>query len=300
MNAGVAANVAFALALASGLSWGVADYFGGVLARRCGALVLALSSQALSGVLLFALVATLDSDPRPQALAWGAAGGVAGGIGLLAFYRALAIGPMSVVAPVSACAVAMPIAWGLVRGETPGAVALAGIALAVTGIVLVSRPADEDETVTGEHVRVGGPAIALALGAAVCFGTFFIALDGGSAGGSDQPLWTVAAARVGSLAALATVSIAALAARRRPLAGARPARALLVGIATVGVLDVLANTLFAFASTGGELAVVAVLGALYPAATVLLARVLLRERLSAAQNLGVALALAGVALMAAG
>jgi drug/metabolite transporter (DMT)-like permease len=136
--------------------------------------------------------------------------------------------------------------------------------------------------------------LAMALGAALGFGLFYVFVDAGTATPGASPLWVIAGARTSSLLVLAGIAVAG----RRSQA-AWPGRRI-VPVALVGIADTAANLLFALAATGGNLAVVGVLGSLYPVATVLLARWLLRERLSGGQHAGVALALTGVGLLAAG
>jgi drug/metabolite transporter (DMT)-like permease len=273
------------LGLGSGLCWGAADFLGGLQSRRIPALMAALWSQ-IAGALALALVVLLSGQTTtPEAVAWGAAAGVFGGLGLLCFYRGLAIGPMSVVAPVAACGAGVPVVVAFALGDVPGVIAMVGIAAALAGIVLVSLPS------RGETADPRA-ALTVALGAAVSFGLFFVFLDrGASAGG--PPLWVVAGARVGSLALLGLVVLVG----RQPVTW--PGRRI-GALALVGLVDTTANVLFTYAAASGNLGVVSVLGSLYPVATVLLARIVLAERLNRPQAAGVAVALTGVALMAAG
>jgi drug/metabolite transporter (DMT)-like permease len=324
-------NLGVPLGLSSGLCWGAADFFGGIQSRRLPALTVALWSQAAGALALAVALVVLGvegSRPVPAAVAWGLAGGVGSGLALALFYRGLAEGTMSVVAPVSACGAVVPVAAALLRGERPGALAGVGVLAAVTGVVLVSRPrpptrdGDPADDGTGDAVPgpkhrpdagdsmedgrgdVAGPArpgrvLAMALGSAVGFGLFYVFVDAGTAsmagttGSRSSPLWVIAGARASSLVML---SMIALVGRRSALRwpGRRIAPVALVGIGDTG-----ANLLFAYAATTGNLAVVGVLGSLYPVATVVLARWLLGERLSGGQNAGVVLALAGVGLLAA-
>jgi drug/metabolite transporter (DMT)-like permease len=278
-----------ALGLGSGLCWGAADFFGGLQSRRLAALAVVLWSQVAGALLLAAALALQGEPPTAAALAWGFAAGAAGGSALLLFYRGLAEGAMSVVAPVAACGALVPVVAAAVRGELPSAPALLGIAAAVTGVVLVSRAPDPGQHPGGRPGRV----LALALSAALGFGLYLVLVDAGTATPGASPLWVVAGGRTGSLLLLSAI---ALTGRSRAGWPGRRAGA----VALVGIADTSANLLFALAATSGNLAVVGVLGSLYPVATVLLARVLLRERLSTAQNAGVVLALTGVGLLAAG
>jgi drug/metabolite transporter (DMT)-like permease len=325
-------NLGVPLGLSSGLCWGAADFFGGIQSRRLPALTVAFWSQAAGALALAAaLVVLAIGGGRPVAagVAWGVVAGVGSGLALVLFYRGLAEGTMSVVAPVSACGAVVPVAAALLTGDRPGALAGAGVLAAITGVVLVSRPrphrpargghphhTGNPPDPGGEHAerpeRPGAPGrsgrvVAMALGAALGFGLFYVFVDAGTAaaagagatgvagtGGSrSSPLWVIAGARASSLLML---SMLALVARRSAMRW--PGRR--IGpVALVGVGDTGANLLFAFAATTGNLAVVGVLGSLYPVATVVLARWLLGERLSGGQNAGVVLALTGVGLLAA-
>jgi drug/metabolite transporter (DMT)-like permease len=184
----------------------------------------------------------------------------------------------------------LPVAVALARGKLPSPVASLGIAAALSGVVLVSRSSSGPTPHPGGRPRL---VLMLALGAALGFGLFFVFVAAGSTGGGRSPFWTVAGARGGSLVTL--VLIAAAQRRRLAWPGRRIAALIAVGVADTG-----ANVLYAYATLHGNLGVVGVLGSLYPVATVLLARFLLRERLSAGQSAGVVLALTGVALLAAG
>jgi drug/metabolite transporter (DMT)-like permease len=279
-----------ALGLGSGLCWGAADFFGGLQSRRLAALRVVLWSQVAGALVLAAVLAVRGAPPTPPALAWGFAAGAAGGSALLLFYRGLAEGAMSVVAPVAACGALVPVVAAAVRGELPSVPAWLGIVAAVAGVVLVSRAPDPGQHPGGRPERV----LALALGAALGFGLYLVFVDAGTATPGASPLWVVAGGRASSLLLLSAIALTV--GRSRAAWPGRRAGA----VALVGVADTTANLLFALAATTGNLAVVGVLGSLYPVATVLLARLLLRERLSAGQNAGVVLALAGVGLLAAG
>jgi drug/metabolite transporter (DMT)-like permease len=279
--------LAAVLALSSSLLWGTADFAGGLLTRRRGVLAVLLVSQAGAvAVALVLLAASGGPGPRTAGVAWGLGSGLLGIVALAAFYRGLAIGTMSIVAPVSATGAAVPVAVGVLRGERPGAVQLAGIALALVGIVLAAR-APEDAP-AGRATRA---SLALALAAAAGFGTFFVGVQRSAAHGSVA--WTLLSVRGGELVALALVAAAvrpALPRGRRELAA----------LVAVGALDAGANGLYAFATTHGLLSVVSVLGSLYPAVTVLLARAVLHERVTRAQEVGVVATLAGVVAISAG
>jgi drug/metabolite transporter (DMT)-like permease len=221
---------------------------------------------------------------------------------------------MSIVAPISACGAVVPVAAALLTGNHPGPTAGLGVLTALAGIILVSRPARPTPPGPARRgpalpgpVAVGRPGrvVAMALGAALGFGLFYVFVDAGTAAPGASPLWVVAGARTSSLLVLGAIGLATLAASpRRPDRRVGPGALRWPGrrlgpVALVGVADTGANLLFAYAVTSGNLAVVGVLGSLYPIATVVLARWLLGERLSGGQNAGVVLALTGVGLLAA-
>lgn len=273
------------LAFSAGMGWGTADFLGGYSARRLPLVTVSLVSQAAGLALLLAVAAVRGDAPESgSALVTGLAGGLAGAAGLAALYRALAIGRMSIVAPTAALSGTVPVAWGLLRGERPEPVQLAGIALAILGIVLAARMPDRD----GGRGTAG---LGLALLAALTLGAFVVFLD---EAGRVDPLWGSLAVRVGAISALGV----AFAVTRPSL---RMGRSDAGRLGLLGFLDNGSNLVFATAAeAGGLLALTSVLGSLYPVATVLLARVVLHERLTPPQAAGVAAALTGVALIAAG
>jgi drug/metabolite transporter (DMT)-like permease len=282
--------VAALLALLSSLLWGTADFLGGTLTRRLPAVVVVLASQAVALVCLVPLVLLAGSELGPV-LGAGAAAGVAGPLALLAFYRALALGTMGVVAPVAALGVAVPVVAGLVQGEEPTAAQLAGIAVATVGVVLACGP-----ELSGAG-RGGALPLVLALLAALGFGAVFVLLaEGASDGGPAEVVGTLLVMRATSVVLLGVGVLVTL----RRLAGGRPARADLPLLAVVGVFDVAANGTFALATQSGLVSVSAVLASLYPVVTAVLAWRLHGERLTRLQVGGVALAMAGVVLLAAG
>jgi drug/metabolite transporter (DMT)-like permease len=277
--------LALAISLASAFSWGVSDFLGGVQSRRLPVLGVLAVSQPAGLVLALLLIPLVGADPISAGkLGIALAAGAASLAGLGAFYAAMAMGTVSVVAPIAALGVVVPVAVGLARGEEPATVQLGGLAVAVIGVVILSYEEDRD------HGTVARRSIMLAILAGLGFGVFFTGIDAAAA---DQPGWAIVAVRVGGVA---TVAAALLVARPR-LEGVAAAAPVLVAI---GAFDVLANALFAVASTKGLLPVVAVGGSMYPAFTVALAHGVLGERLAPAQWAGVALALAGVLLIAAG
>ena len=337
-------NLGVPLGLSSGLCWGAADFFGGIQSRRLPALTVAFWSQAAGAVALTAalLVLVVEGErPAAAGVGWGVVAGVGSGLALVLFYRGLAEGTMSVVAPVSACGAVVPVAAALFTGNQPGFLAGVGVLAALTGVVLVSRPrarargGNPASQGTGDVIqRLGssgrseglarpnhperpgppgrgrsGRVLAMALGAALGFGLFYVFVDAGTAGlaaagaaaagdpgtsgSQSSPLWVIAGARASSLLVLSMIALVG----RRPALRWPGRRIGSVGL--VGFGDTGANLLFAYAATSGNLAVVGVLGSLYPIATVVLARWLLGERLSGGQNAGVVLALTGVGLLAA-
>jgi len=271
------------LALGSAITWGVADFSGGLLSRRLPTLTVTAVSQLAGFVALLVAFALHGGVLDHRSFELGILAGLGGGAGLAAFYKALSLGTMSIVSPLAACGALLPFTISLATGERPTALALGGAALALAGAVAVSLP--EHRSQVPERVR----AVALALGAAIALGLFTYFLGLGSREGS--PLSTLVGARVGSLAVLGALAIAA----REPLA---VGRRLIVPVVAVGLCDVSANALFALASGHGLLSLVSVLGSLYPIVTVLAARVLLGERLSRAQLAAVGVALVGVCALA--
>lgn len=282
--------VAVALAFSSSLCWGLADFLGGLQSRARPLVTVLLIAQIAAVAIGIAFVAG-SGDPFPDlgpaALATGA--GVAGCAALAAFYRGLAIGTMSIVAPVSATGAAVPVLVGLAIGERPGGIQVAGIAVAMAGIVLAAREPGGGSS--AHSARVVRASLWLAGLAALGFGTFFVLIERATElGGAPWSLLLVRAGEVGLLGALA------LAMRPAMPSSPRDAAPLLA----IGTLDFAATAFFALATERGLLSVVAVVGSLYPAVTVVLARVVLAERVARSQELGVLLTLAGVAAISAG
>jgi drug/metabolite transporter (DMT)-like permease len=281
--------VAALLALTSSLFWGSADFLGGKLSRRVAPLAVVGGSQVIAFIALVPVITLLGawSDPSGYLL-WGIAAGLVGLTALVAFYAALAVGTMGVIAPIAATGVVVPVAIGLVAGERPATITYVGIAAAILGVVLASGP--EVRGVEHDQARGGWPALLLALAAAVGFGLVLVLVAEGAEYSVGMTLLTQRATNtVVVLLLLVTIrSTGRLTRRDLPL------------LAAIGILDVSANAAFALSSTTGLLVVVSVLGSLYPVVTVLLARLLLGERLQRMQQLGVAVTLAGVALISAG
>jgi drug/metabolite transporter (DMT)-like permease len=278
-------SLAVLLALASSVVWGAADFGGGFVSRRLPTLAVTVVSQSAGFVALLVALAVAGARIDGRSLALGLAAGVGGGAGLAAFYRALALGTMSIVSPVVACGALVPFVISLATGERPSTVALAGAVVALGGAVLAS--VEEGRAPARERAQ----ALVLAAVAAGALGVFTYFLGLGSREGSA--LSTLLGARVGSLALLLGLVFA----RGATLQVGRRA---LPSVAAIGLADVAANALFALASGHGLLALVSVLGSLYPVTTVLLAHVLLGERLTRFQLAGVGVALAGVAALSVG
>jgi drug/metabolite transporter (DMT)-like permease len=280
--------VAVVLALLSSLLWGAADFLGGTISRRRPAPLVVGTSQFAGLVVISAVALGAGAFGDDTAyLLWAVGAGLAGLVGLVCFYAALAAGTMGVVSPIAALGVVVPVLVGLARGERPATLQLVGIAIAVVGVVLASGP-----ELSG---RAGATPLLLALVAAVGFGLALLFIAEGS---RSSTLMTLVTMRLTSVTVLAVALLVALRRRPRPVLTLDRRDAWLVVL--VGVGDVAANLTFGLASTRGLVSVVAVLGSLYPVVTVLLARFLHGERLAAVQTVGVGGALGGVALIAAG
>jgi drug/metabolite transporter (DMT)-like permease len=281
------------LSLLSSVSWGTSDFFGGILSRRLPPLTVVLISQLCGGIVVL-LLALAVAEPLPAPLWLPLVGGAVGAVGLVFFYSGLAYGTMSIVAPIAACGAVVPVGYSIAIGQVPRPLVMAGLAAALAGVVMASLGSGVE---SGESARRKPRlAIAAALGAAACFGIFLLCLGRASATSPHSAVWLAAGARGGSVPILLLLSV--LTRAPRPGRGLRPRD--LGGIAAVGLGDVTANTLFAFATSMGSLAVTSVLGSLYPIVTVVLARLVLRERVGRVQGSGAALALLGVVLVSTG
>ncbi|MFW3173041.1 EamA family transporter [Geodermatophilus sp. CPCC 206100] len=277
-------GVAVLLALASAVVYGMADFVGGLATRRATAFAVVAVSQAAGLAALLLLLPWLGGAPTLPDLLWGAAAGVAGAAGLVLFYRALAGGVMSAVAPVTAVsAAAVPVVVGLGFGERLAWWAAVGIALALVAVVLVAA---EEGLGSLRGARPAGLAPALAAGAG--FGFFFVLLDPTREAAELSPL---VAARLVSVTMVVAVALAA----RRSLT---VPRAVLPIVLLGGAADMAANALFLLATQQGQLAITGVLASLYPVSTVVLAQLVLRERLAGTQVAGLAAAGAAVVLIA--
>ncbi|MDX6637009.1 MAG: hypothetical protein QOJ01_520 [Solirubrobacterales bacterium] len=274
-----------ALALGSSVAWGVSDFLGGLQTRRASALSVLLVTQPLGLVLALVVALTLGGDGLSGfEVATAVAAGATAVLALGAFYRAMALGSVSVVATIGALGVVVPIAAGVAGGDTPSVLQAAGATVAIGGALLVAREPGP------EWRSAGAGAVGLAALAALGFGLFFWGLDVAS---PANPAWTIVAARSGGVAVLLVAAV-----RVRPTLPLDRDR--LPVLVVIGVCDVLANSLFALATDRGLLSLVSVAGSMYAAVTVLLARVVLGERLAGPQRAGFAGALAGIAMLAAG
>ena len=297
------------LALGASVCWGSGDFLGGLTTRRASLWAVIIGSQAV-GLVGAALVTVLTGHAWPGfAAVWPVLlGGVASVIAISCFYKALAIGSMSIVAPISATNAMIPFLVGLALGERPSAAQLAGVVLAAVGVVLVAseraragdtigaaalpnEPAIEPAALDARPERRNQRrAIVLSLVAAVCMGLVLVGYD---ATARHDALWAMLGGRMSSAVIFLMVFLVL-----RPRVELR--RSAVPFIVAVGLLDTGANGLFALATTQGYLSIVAVIGSVYPVVTVILAYVVLRERLARHQLAGAAATLAGIALIAAG
>ena len=271
-----------ALALAAAVSWGIGDFLGGLKSRALRPVAVLIVAQPIGGALLGLWVALRGQGPPGTAVLWACLASVFGTTGLIAFYRGMAAGALSIVAPIAGAGAAIPVIWGLARGDHPSSYQELGFAAALIGIVLASfeRRPDAARIAAG----VGWAAIAM-----LAFGGYYIPMHAASQG---DFLWAAFVFRLTST----TLIAAAWLVLRPP--GAH--RADLPVLASIGVLDTGGNVFFSAASARGLVSVVSILASLYPVVTVLLARAVLAERVHRSQELGIALALAGIVLISAG
>lgn len=270
------------LALLASFSWGSSNYLAGIESRRRSVWhVTALSQIAAAAVAAVALLVARQAPPGLVDAAVLVLAGVATAIGLLAFYRALAIGTMSIVAPIVALEVLLPVAVGLLRGERPSLQAYAGMVVTVAGVVLISWAR------RGKRDHVARRAVLLAVLAAVCWGLMLVALG---VSGRESPYWAVFDIRAASAVVIAVYVLAT--GRRLPLKGQN-----LPVLFLVGALLTVANILFTVAAGIGLLSIVSILGSLSPVVVTGYAQILLGERLSARQWAGFVTVFAGIVLL---
>ena len=276
---------AAALALAASLSWGVADFLGGLKSRTLPVLAVLALAQPLGLALVAVVVLVGGAGAFDRQVLWALPAAVLGTLGIAAFYRGMAIGTIAIVAPIAATGAAIPVIVGIALGDRPSLVQLAGFPVAIGGAILASR--ETGPTVGGGRVAVGVPWAVLA---AVGFGGYFVPMHEAS----EQDFLWAALVFKSFVTALLLVAVAAL----RPRLQVRRADA--AAIAAIALFDSGGNLFYAASASLGLVSVVSVLASLYPVATVALAWVVLRERIEPAQQLGVVAALAGVVAISAG
>ena len=306
---------ALLLALAASAAYGASDFVAAQTAKRLAVVLLSLWSQAIGAVLVVAVVVVSRQGASAAGFAWGAAAGAVGAIGLLLYYRALAIGPTSVVAPLAAAGVAVPVVAGILGGDPPGPTTLVGLGLVLLGLTLAllasqaepGDPAPAPAPACQGARRVASPApapatgpparaVPLAIAAAVAFGAFFLVLERGTTAAAAAPLWVSLGVEAGAL----PPTLAALLVLRRGDGVPRLPTPLLGAVAAIAGLNIVADSTLTYATAAGELAVVGVLSSLGPVVTVALAQAVTMERFSRRQVPGVALALVGTLLVASG
>jgi drug/metabolite transporter (DMT)-like permease len=281
---------ALVLSLLAALGYGVADFVGGLAARRAAVLGVVMLSYPVGLIGMLAIAPALGGHPTTESLVIGAISGLVSAGAILWFYAALAAGPMSVVSPLTSLLVAgLPLAYGMLTGEHPGLLALVGAALAIVAVVLVSRQ-EHSAVDEGSPVRFTAKVAWLTAGAGIAFGVYFVLLD---KVGTQTGLWPLVVSRA---SASASVLVAGMIAGRGRLPTGVPRRLALAA----GLLDVVGNVAFLYALRAGLLSIVSVVTSLYPAGTVLLARLVLGERTGRIQRIGLILAAAAVAMIAGG
>ena len=283
--------VAYLLAIASAALYGAADFLGGIGSRRASTIAIVVTSQGCGLLALLLILPFLPaSSPSTRDLVWGATAGVAGGIGVALLYRALAVGRMAVVAPTTAvCAVIIPVVAGVLTGDRLTLLTTIGIGLALVAILLVSR---QTIALSGEAANSSlfPSGVWLALASGVAIGLFYLAL---ARSGTMAGMWPLVGARTASVALFGIPAIW----KGQSLRLTTPVAKIAVA---AGVVDMCANAFYLVATRYASLSVVVTLSSLYPASTVLLARVVLGERLNVWQVAGVACALAAIALIVGG
>jgi len=295
--------MAIVLGLLVAITYGAGDFLGGLAAKRSATMAVVIGSFGVAAVLLGVVTVgwmAIGDPPTPTTndLWLGVGTGLIAPFGIGLLYQGLATGRMSVVAPITAVvAASVPLAWGLFEGERPSSGALVGVAMALVAVILISGAptpeAHRADTAALPLAAVVGPA----MGSGLAFGVIFVLLGSTSA---DAGLWPLVVAR--PLAVALTVLAAAILARRAHRAlgpSIVPSRSAWPYVVGAGVLDITANAFYLAGTNAGLLSIVAVLSSLYPAATVLLARIFLDERLHRLQIAGLALAALGAAAMAA-
>ena len=269
--------------LAAAALYGSGDFLGGSASRRAAPFAVLLVSTPVGLAVLLGVALTTPGTPTSAALVWGAVAGSAGGVGLAVLYAALAAGPMSVVAPVSALTSAvLPVGYAVVTGEHLDPLVYVGVALCLAAIGMVSLESGHRPG----RLRAGRGA-ALAFGSGVGFALFFVLIRHAD---PDSGVWPL----VGSRTAAVAVAVVAVVALRVPLSGTRGVLGLAI---PAGLFDALGNLFYLLATRAGLLSLSAVITSLYPGVTVLLARIVHTERLRRVQGLGLVVAGVGVAVL---
>ena len=271
-----------ALALAAAASWGVGDFLGGLKSRSLSPIAILIVAQPIGLTLLAIWVAARGEGPPGSSVLWACLASVLGTTGLVAFYRGMAAGALSIVAPIAGAGAAIPVVWGLARGDHPSGLQELGFVAAFAGVILASF--ERRPQATRLAAGAGWAVIAM-----LAFGAYYIPMHAASHG---DFLWAAFVFRLTSTTLIACVWLV--------LRPRRARRADLPVLASIGVLDTGGNVFFAAASSRGLVSVVSVLASLYPVVTVLLARAVLHERVHRSQELGIALALGGIVLISAG
>ena len=271
-----------ALALAAAASWGVGDFLGGLKSRSLSPIAVLIVAQPIGLTLLAIWVAARGEGPPGSSVLWACLASVLGTTGLVAFYRGMAAGALSIVAPIAGAGAAIPVIWGLARGDHPSGLQELGFVAAFAGVILASFERRPQAT----RVAAGAGWAVIAM---LAFGAYYIPMHAASHG---DFLWAAFVFRLTSTTLIACAWLV--------LRPPRARRADLPVLASIGVLDTGGNVFFAAASSRGLVSVVSVLASLYPVVTVLLARAVLHERVHRSQELGIALALGGIVLISAG
>jgi len=274
---------AIVLALSASFTWGLADFFGPLKGRTLGALRVLFYVQLGGLVVIAAIVAIRGRGPADSAALLAIPAAISGTLGLYAYYRGIAVGAVSIVAPIAGISAIVPVIFGIATGDRPSTWQFLGMSAALAGVFLASREPGRG----GSKFAAG---VGLALLAAVGFGGYFPPMH---AAGNADFWWASLIFRMTS----ASVIFAAVAIRR-PMLRVVPIQFSL--LALIGVGDMVGNLFFAAASTSGLVSITSVLASLYPIVTVVLARLVLKERVARSQEAGIALTLAGVALISAG
>jgi drug/metabolite transporter (DMT)-like permease len=283
------AVLAAGLALGASVGWGSADYIGGLKSRELSVLTVLVGSQAIQCLLMVAAAVIIAPHIEGRGfIGYAMLSAIVQTIGMVAYYRALSIGVMGIVAPVSAMAALVPVVVGVASGDRPTTVQAVGVGFAIVGLILASYQPDH----RGVHGGVVAVGVGLALIAALGFGSFYVFIDRASDDGN-----TIAAVMLNKITVLVLLVAALVVHGRSRFAEVDRGRAFDIGL--LACLALGATLLFATATTKGLVSLVAVLGALYPVTTAVMARVLLEERIRTVQRLGAVAALVGVAMIAA-